>query len=225
MIQWVYESAAKAFNHLVVATDDLRIREAVESFGGVAVMTSPKHQSGTERCAEALKTCRRESGIGYTHVVNIQGDEPLLKKQQLRLLRDCMLEGNTEIATLIRPTKDDNEVENPNVVKVVINADLKALYFSRAPIPHTRNHRQDWIKKNSYFIHIGIYGFRADVLEALVRLDPTPLEIAESLEQLRWLEHGFTIRTKETRDHARGVDTPEDLETLNAMLRSKSSYS
>jgi 3-deoxy-manno-octulosonate cytidylyltransferase (CMP-KDO synthetase) len=225
MIQWVYEGAAKVFKNLVVATDDLRIHEAVESFGGLAVMTSPDHQSGTERCAEALSNFSGESGRDFSHVVNIQGDEPLIKKQQLRLLMDCLSEGDTEIATLIRPTRDNDEVLNPNAVKVVLDTESNALYFSRSPIPHIRDPQQGWIKSHSYFIHLGIYGFRADVLEALVRLDPTPLEIAESLEQLRWLGHGFTIRTRETRDQARGVDTPEDLEALNAMLGSNPTYS
>jgi len=218
MIQWVYEAASRVFSHLVVATDDRRIGDVVESFGGVAVMTSPEHQTGTERCAEAFRLYRRETGIDFTHVVNIQGDEPLIKKEQLNLLKACLLEEGTEIATLIHPTRDTKEVENPNTVKVVIDPDYKALYFSRSPIPHIRNPVHNWIENHCYFIHLGIYGFRAAILEKLIRLDPTPLEAAESLEQLRWLEHGFTIRTRETSDRVKGVDTPEDLEALNALL-------
>jgi len=218
MIQWVYESSAQVFDQLVVATDDRRILDAVEGFNGRAVMTSPAHQSGTERCAEALKLMVKESGINYTHVINIQGDEPLIKKEQLILLKECFKDPDTEIATLIRPADDPAEIENPNVVKVVRDRLSNALYFSRSPIPFIRDSQRGWTRGNSYFVHLGLYGFRANVLSRLVKLSPGPLEAAESLEQLRWMEHGYTIRTRETPYQTMGVDTPEDLEALNSML-------
>ena len=218
MIQWVYEGASQVFENLVVATDDPRIYDAVEAFNGRVVMTSTTHQSGTERCAEAVKITQEETGVTFTHVVNIQGDEPLIKKEQLILLKECFEDQSTEIATLIRPSVDPAEIENPNVVKVVTDRDFRALYFSRSPIPYIRDSRQRWTEKNYYYIHLGLYGFRADILLKLVALSPSPLESAEALEQLRWMEHGFSVRTRVTHFQSMGVDTPEDLEALNSML-------
>ena len=218
MIQWVYEGASQVFEDLVVATDDARIYDAVEAFNGRVVMTSPTHESGTERCAEALKIYQQKTGLIFTHVANIQGDEPLIKKQQLILLKECLEDQATEIATLVRPSVDPAEIENPNVVKVVVDRDSRALYFSRSPIPNIRGSRQEWTKSNHYFLHLGLYGFRADILLKLVALPPAPLERAESLEQLRWMEHGFAIRTGVTHFQSMGVDTPEDLDSLNSMI-------
>lgn len=219
MIQWVYERSSEVFSHLLVATDDHRIFKAVLAFGGKAVMTSKNHESGTERCAEAHLLYKQETGAEFSHVVNIQGDEPLIEPEQLQSLLDCFRIADTRIATLIRPMKDPEELHNPNVVKAVVDQTLRALYFSRAPIPHLRDHPQaQWHRQHTYFTHIGLYGFRSDVLEQIVRFPPTPLEQAESLEQLRWLENGIPIQTAITHHVSQGVDTPEDLEKLNSRI-------
>ena len=215
MIQWVYERASSLFEHLLVATDDPRIYDAVVAFGGKVVMTSPEHSSGTERCAEAASLYEKESGLRFSHVVNIQGDEPLIQSRQLQTLLDCILVPDTPIATLIRPLNALEELENPNVVKVVVDLNFKALYFSRAPIPRVRDAKQDWESGgHKFYTHIGLYAFRREVLEEVVKLPPTLLEQAESLEQLRWMEHGISIRTAVTTLPSLGVDTPEDLEKI-----------
>ena len=178
-------------------------------------MTSPEHSSGTERCAEAARLYEKESGLRFTHVVNIQGDEPLIQSGQLQILLDCMLVPDTQIATLIRPLKSVEELENPNVVKVVVDLSFRALYFSRAPIPRVRDAAQDRETGDpKFYSHIGLYAFRREVLEEVVNLSPTLLEQAESLEQLRWMEHGISIRTAVSSLPSMGVDTPEDLEKL-----------
>ena len=215
MIQWVYEGSASLFEHLLVATDDVRIRDAVVDFGGKAVMTSDNHRSGTERCAEAAMLYEKESGLKFTHVVNIQGDEPLIQNRQLQTLKDCILVPDTAIATLIKPLDRAGDLKNPNVVKVVVDLGFRALYFSRASIPLVRDVRPDQDPESpGYYTHIGLYAFRREVLEQVVTLPPTPLEQAESLEQLRWMEHGIRIRTAVTSLPSLGVDTPEDLERI-----------
>ena len=215
MIQWVYERASSLFEHLLVATDDPRIYNAVVAFGGKVVMTSTKHSSGTERCAEAASLYEKESGLRFSYVVNIQGDEPLIQSRQLQTLLDCILVPNTSIATLIRPLNAVEELENPNVVKVVVDLNFKALYFSRAPIPLVRDTKQDRESGGpKFYTHIGLYAFQREVLEEVVGLHPTLLEQTESLEQLRWMEHGITIRTAVTTLPSLGVDTPEDLEKI-----------
>jgi 3-deoxy-manno-octulosonate cytidylyltransferase (CMP-KDO synthetase) len=215
MIHWVYEGASSLFDHLLVATDDRRIYEAVSAFGGKVVMTSEAHKSGTERCAEAARIHEKESGLRFSHIVNIQGDEPLIQPGQIQTLMDCILVPDTPIATLMRPLAGAEELENPNVVKVVVDLSFRALYFSRAPIPWERD-RSPGLKSGipEYYAHIGLYAFRRDVLEELVKLPSTPLEQAESLEQLRWIEHGFRIRAAVTSLPSLGVDTPEDLEKI-----------
>ena len=215
MIQRVYEGASSLFEHLLVATDDQRIYDAVVAFGGKVVMTSPEHSSGTERCAEAASLYEKESGFRFSHVVNIQGDEPLIQSRQLQTLLDCINVPNTPIATLIRPLDKVEELENPNVVKVVVDLSFRALYFSRAPIPMLRDagHGRE-SGEHKFYTHIGLYAFRREVLEEVVNLPPTLLEQAESLEQLRWMEHGIGIRTAVTTLPSLGVDTPEDLEKI-----------
>lgn len=215
MIQWVYERASSLFEHLLVATDDQRIYDSVQHFGGQVQMTAPEHNSGTERCAEAASLYEQRSGLKFGHVVNIQGDEPLIQAEQLQTLIDCMQAPGTGIATLIRPLKALEDLRNPNVVKVVVDNSFRALYFSRAPIPHVRN-SGDGQNPSSFpfYTHIGLYAFRRDILEQLVTLSPSALEQAESLEQLRWLEHGITIRTAVTHLPSLGVDTPADLEEI-----------
>jgi 3-deoxy-manno-octulosonate cytidylyltransferase (CMP-KDO synthetase) len=215
MIQWVYEGASPLFKHLLVATDDARIYDSVVAFGGKVVMTSPEHRSGTERCAEAASLYERESGLRFSHVVNIQGDEPLIQSKQLQTLLDCIKIPDTPIATLIRPLDKSEELENPNVVKVVVDLSFKALYFSRAPIPVVRDASAGRESGNpEFYTHIGLYAFQREVLEEVVNMPPTLLEQAESLEQLRWMEHGIGIRTAVTTLPSLGVDTPEDLEKI-----------
>jgi 3-deoxy-manno-octulosonate cytidylyltransferase (CMP-KDO synthetase) len=215
MIQWVYEGANSLFEHLVVATDDQRIYDAVEAFGGKVVMTSPHHASGTERCAEAASLYEGSTGLRFRYVVNIQGDEPLIETRQLEILLDCMRLPYTPVATLIRPLDSLEELHNPHVVKVVVDLNHRALYFSRSPIPAVRDADQEGGSTSPvFYAHIGLYAFSREVLEEVVSLPPTPLEQSESLEQLRWMQHGIAIRTAVTSLPSRGVDTPEDLELL-----------
>jgi 3-deoxy-manno-octulosonate cytidylyltransferase (CMP-KDO synthetase) len=216
MIQWVYERASSLFDHLLVATDDTRIYAAVGRFGGKVLMTSPGHNSGTERCAEAAGLYEQLTGLHFGHVVNIQGDEPLIQPEQLQTLMDCILTPGTDIATLIRPLKSNEELKNPNVVKVVVDQLFRALYFSRASIPFVRSSGAGQKPTNlPFYTHIGLYAFRREILEQVVNLPPSALEQAESLEQLRWMEHGITIRTAITHLPSLGVDTPEDLEKIS----------
>ena len=219
MIQWVFERASAVLSHVVVATDDIRIKKAVEGFGGKAIMTSPEHNTGTERCAEALDLFQVEQSREFTHVINIQGDEPLLKKEHLSALKGCFKDSRTQIATLIQAVKDSEDLSNPNVVKVVVNKQFEALYFSRSPVPFIRSvqgiQKQD---SHTFYSHIGLYAFSTKVLRKLIHLPPSLLEKAESLEQLRWLESSFPIQTVITEHPAMGVDTPEDLEKIAKMI-------
>lgn len=211
MIQWVYERASNLFEHLVVATDDDRILNTVIDFGGKALKTKSDHNTGTERCAEALDLYRIRTGLTFSHVVNIQGDEPLIQTGQLQTLMDCFQVPGTGIATLIRKITQEEEPQNPNLVKVVVDKSLKALYFSRALIPYIRGQKPEGF---SYYAHLGLYAYRSDVLEKVVKLPVSALEQSEMLEQLRWLEHDITIQTDITDLPSIGVDTPEDLERI-----------
>jgi 3-deoxy-manno-octulosonate cytidylyltransferase (CMP-KDO synthetase) len=213
MIQWVYTQSSRSsfLNKVVVATDDQRIFDHVRSFGANAVMTSADHVSGTDRCFEAL-TRQQEK---YDYVINIQGDEPFISPAQIDLLAK-LLDGNTQLATLAKKIVGTEALNNPNVVKVVRNIHDEALYFSRSTIPYIRN-----AGNHTHFKHIGMYGYRADVLEKITRLPVSHLEKAESLEQLRWLENGFKIKVAETEEETIGVDTPEDLDKAIAFLKSR----
>jgi 3-deoxy-manno-octulosonate cytidylyltransferase (CMP-KDO synthetase) len=209
MIQRVYEQAKKSayLSKVVVATDHLEIYNHVKSFGGDVCMTRENHISGTDRCYEAL-SLQSES---YEYVINIQGDEPFIQPDQIDLLA-AALTGKTEIATLIKAIDQTEQLFNPNLVKVVIDKNCEALYFSRSPIPYLRNIKEsEWIIHHTFFKHIGMYAYRADILTELTKLHPSTLEKAESLEQLRWLENGFEILTVETSTESFGIDTPEDL--------------
>jgi 3-deoxy-manno-octulosonate cytidylyltransferase (CMP-KDO synthetase) len=217
MIQWVYEACSGVFDYITVATDDLRIHETVLAFGGHSVITDTEHRSGTDRCREALGIVRKDFGMNPGIVVNIQGDEPLVRQEQFKELLDCFDDVETEIATLVRHFEADEDPEDPNIVKAVVDHRQRALYFSRAPIPFLRN-RESGPEPSPYLKHIGLYGFRADVLEKLGSLPPSPLERAESLEQLRWLENGYAIRTALTKYLNIGVDSPEDIEKIRNHL-------
>ncbi|MBK6266228.1 3-deoxy-manno-octulosonate cytidylyltransferase [Marivirga sp. S37H4] len=210
MIQRVIEQCKSAgvLKKVIVATDDQRIFDHVKKLGHEVYMTSPNHTSGTERCYEALQL----DGGHYDFVINIQGDEPFIAPEQIQLLTSTF-NRNTEIATLIKRIESIEELENPNIVKALKTDTGLALYFSRSSIPHMRNiPLEDWMKSHQHYKHIGIYGYRIDALGKIVTLAPTPLEMAESLEQLRWIENGYRIRTATTNIETIGIDTPEDLE-------------
>lgn len=225
MIQWVYENAIKTGFDAVVATDDLRIFEVVNHFKGKAVMTSPDHPSGTDRCKEAAEKYTQQSGKQFDVVVNIQGDEPFIKPDQILALTACFSSPNVDIATLITQVEGSDNIKNlkdANRVKVVTSKNGRALYFSRSVIPFNRNtSEQNWLDKHRYFFHIGMYAFRLNVLKEITELPVSTLEQTERLEQLRWLENDYIIQTALTDQHSIGVDTPEDLERLNNELLKK----
>ncbi len=210
MIHRVYEQAKKAgsLHQVLVATDDARIADCVRGFGGEVVMTRSDHPSGTDRCAEALQL----SGAPFDAVINIQGDEPFIHPGQIDLVAEALAEDGVQLATLIKRITKHEELFNVNTPKVVLSAGGDALYFSRQAIPYLKGHPDsDWTRLHPYFKHIGIYGYDATVLPLLTRLNQGLLEAAESLEQLRWLENGFRIRTKVTEFETIAVDTPADL--------------
>lgn len=223
MIQRVYEQVAGVLDDAVVATDDERIYEAVKAFGGKVVMTSTEHRSGTDRCQEAYT----KVGEKYDVVVNVQGDEPFIQASQLEALKRCFENPATQIATLVKPFKAEDglaALENPNSPKVVLDEASQALYFSRSVIPYLRNvPREEWLMKHTFYKHIGIYAFRAEVLREVTALPQSTLEKAESLEQLRWLENGYKIGVGVTDIETIGIDTPEDLEKAEAFLNAKCS--
>ena len=213
VIQWVWEnvSAMPELACAVVATDDERIAEAVEGFGGRAVMTASTHRSGTDRCGEVVRKLREE-GQTFDVAINVQGDEPFVRQEQLRSLVDCFADSEVQIATLKTAIHSTAELMSPNNVKVVCDLRGRALYFSRQPLPHVRGvEPEQWMEHHPYFKHVGIYAFRTETLEALVRLQQSPLELCESLEQLRWLENGYEIQVKETAVANIGIDTPADM--------------
>ncbi len=220
MIQWVYERTSAHFADTWVATDDNRIFEAVQKFGGRAVMTSDSHKSGTDRIAEALNTIERITDTSYDVVINVQGDEPLIATDHLSTIAALFDDSSTQIGTLVKPFAHDEDVFNPNSPKVVLSTDNRALYFSRSVIPHLRGvEQQEWQGRHTYYKHIGMYAYRAKVLREITRLPQSPLELAESLEQLRWLENGYTIKVGITNIETVSIDTPDDLEKLNRSLK------
>jgi len=216
MIRRVYEQVQQSrLKEVVVATDDDRILAEVQSFGGKAVMTGSQHQSGTDRCFEAYCTY----DVPTDYIINIQGDEPFIQPEQINQVLDCFENPLTQIATLIKTVATTEELFNPNTPKVVLDNQEQAIYFSRHPIPYFRGAEQEnWLMQQRYYKHIGIYGYRADILEQITCLSPSQLEIAESLEQLRWLENGFKIKTALTTYENFGIDTPADLEKALSKL-------
>ncbi|MGK7396863.1 MAG: 3-deoxy-manno-octulosonate cytidylyltransferase [Candidatus Cyclobacteriaceae bacterium M3_2C_046] len=210
MIQRVYEQASKSasLEQVVVATDHEKIFTTVKRFGGEVVMTSTEHPSGTDRCQEALEKLDQS----YEYVINIQGDEPFIKPEQIENLAE-LLDGNTQLATLVTKVHDPELLWNPNIMKVIFDKNMQAIYFSRECIPYIRGvAKQDWINQHTFYKHICIYAYRADILREITRLKISTLEKAESLEQLRWIENGFTIRIGITEHESISIDTPEDLE-------------
>ena len=220
VVERVYRQVEGLLDCVVVATDDERILQAVEGFGGKAVMTSVTHRSGTDRCYEALQLmCENRFDI----VVNIQGDEPFIQPSQLRTLCACFADSTVDIATLVKPfTPADGieALENPNSPKVVVGREMEALYFSRSIIPYLRGkERADWLVHHTYYKHIGLYAYRTQVLKEITALPQGVLERAESLEQLRWIENGYKIKVGLTDVETIGIDTPADLERAEQFLR------
>lgn len=217
MVRRVYEQAQKAFEDVCVATDDERITAEVESFGGVAIMTSSAHQSGTDRCFEAYTK--------YTHlfperkidiIMNIQGDEPLIDPEQLRALEKTFAEDSeVYLGTMAKRIDTTEELFNPNSPKVIMDNNMYALYFSRQTIPYLRDcPKEHWLTKHVYYKHIGLYAYKPEILERICSMKRSALEICESLEQLRWIENGLKIKVVETNSKTLAVDTPEDLEKI-----------
>lgn len=219
VIQRVYEQVAGVLDRVTVATDDVRIRDAVLAFGGRVEMTSPDHRSGTDRCWEAY--CKQ--GRTFDGVVNVQGDEPFVTASQLETLMHCFDDPATDIATLVKPFEASDglaALENPNSPKVILDKRSRALYFSRSVIPYLRGvEREAWLKHHTFYKHIGLYAFRTEALRAVTALPQSALERAESLEQLRWLENGYKIGVGITDAETVGIDTPADLERAEMFLQ------
>jgi 3-deoxy-manno-octulosonate cytidylyltransferase (CMP-KDO synthetase) len=219
MIQRVYEQSRKSLDNVWVATDDERISDVVLKFGGKAIMTSPDHPSGTDRCAEAVTRISLETGKDIDIVINIQGDEPFIRPEQITLLTECFRDKSVEIATLVRKVEPGEDVFNPNQPKVIIDLKGDAIYFSRAPIPYVRDcEKSDWSRNHVFYKHPGLYAYRSETLKKITSLPRSPLEITESLEQNRWIENGYKIRTAITDWESIGIDTPDDLEKAKLLL-------
>ncbi len=218
MIQRVYEQAmySNELNEVIVATDQQNIVEHVQSFGGKAMLTSPKHESGTERCAEVIQSLKYDFDI----VVNIQGDEPFIEPKQIELLANIFKNNpSVEIATLIKKIDNPTDLWDHNKPKVIINKNLEALYFSRQTIPFVRDvNPEEWLQYQPYYKHIGLYAYTKEILKKIVQLPVSSLEKSEKLEQLRWLENGYKILTATTPFDSFGIDTPEDLIRANQLV-------
>lgn len=221
VIQRVYEQVTGVISSAVVATDDERIADAVKAFGGKVVMTSPNHKSGTDRCWEAYQKLGEE----YDVVINVQGDEPFIAHSQLKAIMECFADENTDIATLVKPFSESDglsALENPNSPKVVLDSESRAIYFSRSVIPYLRGvEREQWLSSHTFYKHIGMYAFRSDVLGKITSLPQSTLELAESLEQLRWLENGYKIGVGISDVETVGIDTPEDLQRAEEFLANR----
>ena len=222
VIERVYEQVSKVIDEVYVATDDERIRQTVESFGGKAVMTSPNHKSGTDRIEEAVERIGTDADV----VVNVQGDEPFIHESQIRTVCGCFEDEDTQIATLGKPfgrtPADLKAIENPNSPKIAVSKSGYALYFSRSVIPFCRGKEHDlWPESFPYLKHIGVYAYRREVLREVTLLPQGELEKAESLEQLRWLENGYKIKVGLTDIETVGIDTPEDLEAARKYFASR----
>lgn len=209
VIEHVYRQVSSVMEDVFVATDDQRIYDAVEAFGGKAIMTRSDHKSGTDRICEALE----KVGGSFDVVINIQGDEPFIQKSQLETVMQCFDDPRTQIATLGKPFESMEAVENPNSPKMVLDNDGYALYFSRSVIPFVRGkEHEEWLSHFPYLKHIGLYAYRTEVLREVSKLPQSTLELAESLEQLRWLQNGYKIKVGLTNVETIGIDTPEDLQ-------------
>lgn len=216
VIERVYEQALSVVGNAYVATDDDRIYQAVKAFGGRAVMTRNDHQSGTDRIQEAVGKIGTTADV----IINVQGDEPFIQRSQIETLCHLFDDPHTQIGTLGKRFDSKEAAENPNSPKIVCDVNGFALYFSRSVIPYIRNNRDDWFHQYPFLKHLGIYAYRREVLAEITKLPQSSLEIAESLEQLRWLQNGFRIRVGETDVETVGIDTPEDLQRAEEFLKS-----
>jgi 3-deoxy-manno-octulosonate cytidylyltransferase (CMP-KDO synthetase) len=218
VIQRVYEQATAILEEAYVATDDERIFQAVEQFGGRAIMTRADHKSGTDRIEEAAEKIGTQADV----IINIQGDEPFIQKSQIETLMHLFDDPSTQIGTLGKRFESIEAAMNPNSPKIVTDKRGFALYFSRSIIPYVRGKEQtEWLQHFPYLKHLGLYAYRREVLQEVTQLPQSPLEIAESLEQLRWLENGYRIRVGLTDVETVGIDTPEDLQRAEEFLASR----
>ena len=220
IVQWVFEAASKAQlpHKVVIATDHSSIRDAVAEFGGTALITEPDHPSGTDRCSEIARRLPQ-----YEYIINVQGDEPFIQPEQIDQLAELIRKGDYPIATLAVPFSQTEALFNASTVKVVATTDDRALYFSRQPIPFFRDEPGEiWLSKHTYYRHIGMYAYRRSTLLELSRLSESGLEKAEKLEQLRWLEAGYSIALGYTPSASIGIDTPEDLQKAHHWLKQSS---
>lgn len=218
MIQRVYEQVSLVLDHICVATDHPDIEKAVRAFGGNVVRSLKEHPSGTDRCREAYHLLGGKEDI----IINIQGDEPFIKPEQIRAIMSCFDNPKTEIATLARAFESHEGWEalaNPNSPKVILDSEQNAIAFSRSVIPYLRGvDCQEWLSRHTFYKHIGMYAFKADVLDAITALPQSSLEVAESLEQMRWIENGYSICVAITTQETIGIDTPEDMARAIALL-------
>ena len=215
MIERVFKQAKKSLECVYVATDNDRIAAEVTRFGGNFVMTSENHQSGTDRIAEAIEKIQEKIKENFDVVINIQGDEPFIYPEQIQEIISCFKNPETQIATLVKKIENEEDIFDTNKPKVVFNKNMQAILFSRSPIPFVRNiEKKQWHLKHNFYKHIGMYAYKTGVLKALTKLQQSKLEIAESLEQLRWLENGYIISVAITELESHGIDTPEDLEKI-----------
>jgi 3-deoxy-manno-octulosonate cytidylyltransferase (CMP-KDO synthetase) len=222
MIQRVYERTTDALEEVWVATDDARIEAAVQGFGGRVVMTSVDCPTGTDRCREAAEKIAAATHSSFDVVINVQGDEPFLHPEMLEKLKTCFDDGTADIATLVNPVVEPEEILLPSEVKVVFDKNKDALYFSRSPVPYVAEIEQGkWHEHHTFYKHVGVYAYRTDVLRKLAELGVSSLETAERLEQNRWLENGYKIKVEITDHESVPVDTPEDLERIERLLEKR----
>jgi 3-deoxy-manno-octulosonate cytidylyltransferase (CMP-KDO synthetase) len=217
MIQRVYEQAKKslALAEVVVATDDSRIEKHVKDFGGAVIMTATEHQSGTDRCFEVVQKLENPADV----VINIQGDEPFIQPGQIDEIASCFQIPAVQLATLVKKISSTEELFNTNIPKVLLNKNKEAIYFSRQTIPHLRGKKEEeWLKNYTYYKHIGIYAYQSGILGKITALPPSSLELAEGLEQLRWIENGYKIKVEFTDYESVAVDVPDDLKKLTKFL-------
>lgn len=219
MVEMVYRAVSEIIPNTVVATDDQRIFDVVVKNGGQCVMTSDQHESGTERCLEALQKVQKEQGH-FDVVLNVQGDEPFIEKEHILLIQRLFGSHETQIATLAKKITNVSELLDENKPKLVFDNQKNAIYFSRNPIPFIRGiDKTEWLNHHDFFKHIGFYAYQTEVLEKIVSLPPSTLELAERLEQLRWLEYGYNIKLAITSKDSLSIDTPEDLEKAKLFFK------
>ena len=215
MIERVYKQTRKALKYVYVATDDERIDREVKRFGGNSVLTKKDHKSGTDRLSEAIQIIEEQDQLSFDIVINVQGDEPYIHPEQIAELCACFEDQNTEIATLAKYITRNEDIFNPNLPKLIANKYEEAIYFSRSPIPYIRGEEEStWHNKHTFKKHLGMYGYRSEVLKTITQIPPSSLETTESLEQNRWLENGYKIKIRMTEYENHPVDTPDDLKKL-----------